>query len=132
MPRRPDSPFARLTPKARPLIKPGRPVSLPRPEYDRPGMDIYNSPQWAQLSAKVRKEVGCCERCGRRDGQLYVDHIIELRDGGAPFDRCNLMVLCATCHTNKTRATAKARAWQPLAERINEQLRRSGWVDDEC
>lgn len=45
--------------------------------------------------------------CNRR-GQ-YVDHIIELEDGGAPFDPQNLCVLCAHHHTTKTLAVRALR-----------------------
>jgi len=31
-----------------------------------------------------------------------VDHIIELKDGGAPLDERNVQALCRTCHGKKT------------------------------
>ncbi|WP_429422738.1 HNH endonuclease signature motif containing protein [Pseudomonas plecoglossicida] len=94
-----------------------------RPETVRAGLAVYESPRWIKLSAQLRKEVGHCEQCGRSDGQLYVDHVVELQDGGDPWHRTNLMVLCAHCHTTKTRAAAKDRAWRPLAEQLEDQLR---------
>jgi 5-methylcytosine-specific restriction enzyme A len=33
---------------------------------------------------------------------MFVDHIVELKDGGAPLDRSNLWLLCGSCHSLKT------------------------------
>ena len=33
---------------------------------------------------------------------MYVDHKVELKDGGAPLDRRNVWLLCGSCHTLKT------------------------------
>lgn len=57
-----------------------------------------------------------CEMCNTRNKKqcfreaIEVDHIIPLRDGGAPTDRGNLRGLCHECHDVKTRAEQKA-AW---------------------
>ena len=58
---------------------------------------------WKAMRERVFREAGgrCqvpgCTRPGR-----YVDHIVERRDGGAVFDRANLMLACPPCHQNKT------------------------------
>lgn len=66
---------------------------------------ILVSAQWKALRARMRAERGYrCEApgCGRTAGRLYLDHIIERRDGGAEFDPSNLQWLCATHHALKT------------------------------
>jgi 5-methylcytosine-specific restriction endonuclease McrA len=35
---------------------------------------------------------------------MFVDHIVELKDGGAPLERSNLWLLCGACHSLKTAA----------------------------
>src|SRR5687768_12132585 len=47
-----------------------------------------------------------CVDCGRSD-KLIADHIVERRDGGAPYDPANGAARCPSCHGVKT---AKARA----------------------
>lgn len=36
------------------------------------------------------------------DGELHVDHIEPIADGGHPFDPANLQTLCSECHRQKT------------------------------
>jgi len=33
---------------------------------------------------------------------MFVDHIVELKDGGAPLDRSNVWLLCTSHHAAKT------------------------------
>jgi hypothetical protein len=33
---------------------------------------------------------------------VFGDHIVELRDGGAPLDPANVLLRCGRCHTTKT------------------------------
>lgn len=91
-------------PKVRPLntsrIKPAAKVADP----------IYSTAEYKAWRADVIAAAGgCCQRkgCGRRASRLFADHIVELKDGGAPFDRRNGEALCGSCHTAKT---AQARA----------------------
>ena len=45
---------------------------------------------------------------------MFVDHIVELKDGGAPLERTNAWLLCATHHSLKTVAQrAKRTARRP-------------------
>lgn len=79
-------------------------------------LPFYASPEWRGLMKTLIAERGRrCERveCRRSHDQnghavrIYGDHIVELRDNGAPLDPANIMLLCAVCHANKT---ANARA----------------------
>src|SRR4029453_17453138 len=68
---------------------------------------LYASLKWVELRDRVRREAGGrCQAlgCGRMEKRMFVDHIVELQDGGAPLDRSNTWLLCASCHTRKTAA----------------------------
>jgi 5-methylcytosine-specific restriction endonuclease McrA len=68
---------------------------------------IYGSGAWREAKARVyATQPHICAHCQRQGVRLYVDHIRELRDGGAAFDTSNLQLLCSPCHGRKT---AKAR-----------------------
>lgn len=83
---------------------------LPPPKTAAP---IYRTPEYARWRAEViARANGRCQDpdCKARHypGQrLFADHIVELRDGGAPFDPANGMARCGSSHTRKT---AHARA----------------------
>lgn len=65
--------------------------------------DIYTTPRWKALRTRVRIEAqGRCEAPGCTSPGYHTDHKIELRDGGAPFDRSNVWLLCSRCHGQKT------------------------------
>jgi 5-methylcytosine-specific restriction endonuclease McrA len=83
---------------------PLRTAKPPEPEYERAGKPIYSSNRWKVLRNELRKEKPYCEHCGvtAKQKRLMVDHIKEIRDGGAPFDKANLQVLCDSCHASKT------------------------------
>jgi len=68
----------------------------------------------------LRRDGFCCVQCGVRS-RLEVDHIRPVRE--APelaFDLTNLQVLCASCHTRKTRTEC---GHPPLSEE------RQAWRD---
>jgi 5-methylcytosine-specific restriction endonuclease McrA len=77
----------------------------------------YSSPAWIALRDRVRREAGGrCQvpGCGRIERGMIVDHIIELKDGGAPLDRSNVWLTCRSHHNQKTIAErAKRTAWRP-------------------
>ena len=50
------------------------------------------------------------KRCGATTPRMYADHIIELQDGGAPYDVANGQCLCPSCHTTKTIEARRKRA----------------------
>lgn len=80
--------------------------------------DIYSTPEYRQWRATViGRANGRCQdpRCKARHwpGQrLFADHIVELRDGGAPFDPTNGQALCSSAHQYKTARARAARARQ--------------------
>jgi 5-methylcytosine-specific restriction endonuclease McrA len=75
--------------------------------------------QWR--AAVMRRAHARCEaiedgrRCERRypGVRLFVDHVIELRDGGSPHDPANGMVLCGKHHTLKTTQARRVRLLEP-------------------
>jgi 5-methylcytosine-specific restriction enzyme A len=42
---------------------------------------------------------------------MFADHVVELRDGGSPFDLANGRCLCGAHHTRKTNE-ARAKRWK--------------------
>src|SRR6476646_2093013 len=79
---------------------------------------VYSTPEFQRWRALVvARAGGQCEaidhgyRCSRAKPQhrMYADHIIERRDGGAPFDLANGQCLCASHHEIKTVATRAKR-----------------------
>lgn len=84
------------------------------PERVRENHDIYGSQRWRTLAAALLKERGRrCQKCGSNVGRLYADHVVELRDGGAPFDPANIEILDARCHGLKTAAARSDRMKAP-------------------
>lgn len=70
---------------------------------------IYYTPEFDRWrAAVVARAGGRCQAqgCARteRDGRMYADHIVELKDGGAAFDVANGQCLCAVHHGLKTAA----------------------------
>lgn len=78
----------------------------------KPTEDFYGSAAWKAVRLEVQRESKrTCQGCGKTNTRIYIDHIIERQDGGAPFDKANLMALCASCHAKKTaRERAKREA----------------------
>jgi len=71
--------------------------------------DWYATPEHREWSkAVIARAGGVCEKCPR-GGRLFADHIIEIKDGGAPLDLANGQALCGSCHTRKTAAARRAR-----------------------
>lgn len=90
------------------------PVKLaPRPKVAE---GFYSTPEWKALRAQlIRQRGAACEgtehspAASRTGHRLFADHVIELRDGGAPLDPTNVQLLCGACHTRKTAAARAAR-----------------------
>ena len=81
---------------------------------------VYTTPEYRAWRAKVVERAGWrCEatvtghahRCSRAhpEYRMYCDHIVEIIDGGHPFDINNGQCLCAVHHEIKTIAARKAR-----------------------
>ena len=65
--------------------------------------EFYRSPEWRDARAEcVARYFGFCSKCPRRPSRLFVDHIVELKDGGEPLAQSNLEPLCGSCHSLKT------------------------------
>jgi hypothetical protein len=89
---------------------------------------IYSTTNHRDWRALVVANAG--GQCEARDGnhrcwksephvRLYADHIIELKDGGAPFDVSNGQALCARHHTLKTAVEKRRRnGWAGTPEAI--------------
>ncbi|SHO52877.1 5-methylcytosine-specific restriction endonuclease McrA [Desulfopila aestuarii DSM 18488] len=76
------------------------------------GDPFYWSPQWLRFRDWYRKKSPLCEEC-KADGKLVpmdvVDHIVELKDGGAPLSEDNVQSLCSHCHSKKTARAKRER-----------------------
>lgn len=69
---------------------------------------FYLTPEWrAARELSIALHNWMCAKCSRSGCRLFVDHKVELQDGGAPYEQGNLEPLCGACHSIKT---AKARA----------------------
>lgn len=76
------------------------------------GRNIYSTNEWKKLSKAKKRLNPLCEECERMS--IYTpakiaDHIIEIEDGGSPYDINNLQSLCDPCHKRKTAQEAKKR-----------------------
>jgi 5-methylcytosine-specific restriction enzyme A len=79
---------------------------------DKVANSFYRSKQWREArEIAIGLAHGYCAMCPCRPRTPFVDHKVELQDGGAPYDQGNLQVLCGSCHTLKT---AQQRAFRML------------------
>ena len=88
-------------------LKPSERVKIRQPE--KRVDSFYHSQEWrALIDGIIRQRGRQCQdaqhdsskpRTGRR---IFGDHIIELKDGGKPFDPANILLRCGSCHTKKT------------------------------
>lgn len=72
---------------------------------------FYYSAEWIRLRDQERAAAkGICRRpgCGKRG--FIVDHIVEIKDGGAKLDPANVELLCSPHHGAKTAAARAKRA----------------------
>lgn len=72
----------------------------------------YRTAQYRENRKKaLARSRGYCEKCGRSDQALEVDHVVPLSNAkhASEFrffnDLSNLVVLCLSCHRSKTRRT---------------------------
>lgn len=87
----------------------------------------YANPRWRALRLQVAEEQDW--RCGKCCVPIWpgsgweADHIVRLADGGAMWDRGNIMALCRRCHFKKTGQENRrppTEAEQRWAELVNE------------
>jgi len=74
-------------------------------KHVRTGQEFYNTTAWKKLRTRYAKQNPLCVRCkeqGRVTPVQIVDHIIEIKDGGASLDESNLQSMCRACHNSKT------------------------------
>ena len=73
---------------------------------------FYGTGRWRRFRDWYIGKQPLCEQClaeGRIEPAVIVDHIIELKDGGAPLSEDNAMSLCRRCHQKKTAREAALR-----------------------
>ena len=70
-------------------------TARPEPKAYQP---VYCSKAWRRLVAQLKLERGeYCQACGKHATYLEADHVVELKDGGAPLDPANVRLLCRPC-----------------------------------
>ena len=76
-----------------------------RPRAPKETDPFYLSVRWRRFRSWYLGKHPMCEQC-QREGRLVqadmVDHVVELRDGGAALSEDNAMSLCRKCHAVKT------------------------------
>ena len=75
--------------------------------------EVYNTRRWRKVrELALKRDSGLCQMClkgGRITKADVVDHIVEIKDGGAAYDLDNLQSLCQSCHNKKTALAKKYR-----------------------
>ena len=73
--------------------------------YKTDNAKFYNSKEWKTLRNYYISEHPLCKWC-EEEGKVVsgdvVDHVKEIKDGGARLDQNNLMTLCHRHHIQKT------------------------------
>ena len=67
---------------------------------------FYHSRAWKRVRGLQLSKFPLCKICGKP--AKIVDHIVEIKDGGAKLSLNNLQSLCISCHNSKTK-TEKAK-----------------------
>lgn len=84
-------------------------TAWPAKRKEKTTLPIYQTQEYRRWRAAVIKRcLNRCVHCGAPGSRnkLYADHVVEIADGGAPFDVHNGQSLCSPCHGRKT-ASAK-------------------------
>lgn len=92
---------------------------------------IYSTPEFRKWREFVIQQAGGrCQhidengrRCPRTSpsSRMFADHIVELKDGGAPFDAANGQALCGSHHTLKTVEERTKRMHAVPVDRVNRE-----------
>jgi len=78
-----------------------------RPQEAKRTEPFYGTARWKRFRSSYLSKHPLCEMCG--DVAEMVDHIKELRDGGAELSADNAQALCNRCHVRKTSIERKKR-----------------------
>lgn len=66
---------------------------------------FYRTKQWQDIRRIKLNNSPFCEEC-MKNGKVVlgkiVDHIVPIKQGGAPYDLSNLQTLCWSCHSRKS------------------------------
>ena len=66
---------------------------------------FYKTKEWVELRKIKLRQSPFCEEC-KKNGTIVVgkivDHIVPIKQGGAPYDINNLQTLCWSCHSRKS------------------------------
>lgn len=88
---------------------------------------------WKRVRDAHLRRQPLCQYClleGVVKAAEMVDHIVEIKDGGARFKTSNLQSLCNSCHRRKTEATRREReaseGASARAPRMSQERRASG------
>lgn len=81
-------------------------------KVENPGQ-MYRRTKWMRLRKKMLKRFPICQRCNERPS-LHCDHKIPVKiKPELRFAEFNLQMLCASCHSQKTRADQNRRPINP-------------------
>lgn len=77
---------------------------------------FYGTAAWKKFVTMYKNRHPLCEDCleqGLTVPMYCVDHIMEIKDGGALLDEGNARSLCMKCHSRKTaEEQRRRRAWR--------------------
>ncbi len=84
------------------VVKPER-KSYINPLYSTPAYSVWRMAVVSRAGYRCQA-IDSGKRCGKAAPQhrMFADHVVELKDGGAPFDPANGQCLCGAHHTTKT------------------------------
>ena len=85
------------------------------PEKPKPSWP-WNTSRWRTLRKRILAEEPLCNRCNRKPPK-HIHHRVPVSEGGAAFDRDNLVALCVQCHREVTKEHYRLRRalkWQRL------------------
>lgn len=91
---------SRLMPAELRRVKP--PEKTADPHYFSPEHRAWREQVVARAGGRCEWRLEGALRCGRAERRMFADHIVELKDGGAPFDPANGQCLCGRHHSLKT------------------------------
>lgn len=73
---------------------------------------FYQSAEWIRVrDFVIDRDKGVCyvRGCGEIEGRIFVDHIVEIKDGGDRLNPKNLGCMCAKHHVKKTHEKKRER-----------------------